>query len=116
MKRFALKLAAGALATAAMLPGCADAEDQRPADLEYITMTILKPSCGTVNCHSSSAQKADLVFDSVSNAKATLNNNDIVNMLPLLRREYRPMPPNDVVPDVDIELIEAWIAAGSPGL
>jgi hypothetical protein len=64
------------------LAGCDLSNDQaldgRPLTLEYITQTILKPSCGTAECHSAlKAEKTD-VFDSVAGARASMKNNFLV--------------------------------------
>jgi hypothetical protein len=106
-----------ALALAAGFAGCVDT-DNRPKTLEYITETILKPSCGTVNCHSSLGYTKDYAFDSVAAARATFNRGGTSPgaVLTVMRREYNPMPPNDIVADQDLELIQAWIDAGTPGL
>lgn len=106
-----------ALMLAASGAGCVDT-DNRPATLEYITETILKPSCGTVNCHSSLGNTADLAFDSVAAARLTFTNFSSPGfVLSVMKRKgSEPMPPNDIVPDKDLELIQAWIDAGTPGL
>ncbi len=109
-----------ALALVAGLASCVDT-DNRPKTLEYITETILKPSCGTVNCHSSLGYTKDYAFDSVAAARATFNNNTGLlfedYLLKRMRRtEGEAMPPNDIMADEDIRLIEDWINAGTPGL
>ncbi len=106
-----------ALALVAGLAGCVDT-DNRPKTLEYITETILKPSCGTVNCHSSLGYTRDFAFDSVAAARATFRRGGTSPeaVLTVMRREYEPMPPSDIVADQDLELIQAWIDAGTPGL
>ena len=106
-----------ALTLAACLAGCVDTDD-RPATLEYITETVLKPSCGTVNCHSSLGSSADLAFDSVAAARSTFKNFSSAEfVLSVMKRTGdQPMPPNDIVADKDLELIQAWIDAGTPGL
>ena len=108
---------AATLALVAGLAGCVDT-DNRPKTLEYITETILKPSCGTVNCHSSLGYTKDLAFDSVAAARATFNrgNTSADAVLTVMRRQFNPMPPNDIIADQDLELIQAWIDAGTPGL
>lgn len=106
-----------ALSLAAGLAGCVDT-DNRPATLEYITETILKPSCGSVNCHSSLGNSADLAFDTVAAARSTFKNFSSPEfVLSVMKRTGdEPMPPNDIVADKDLELIQAWIDAGTPGL
>ncbi|MBP9086658.1 MAG: hypothetical protein KBG15_11105 [Kofleriaceae bacterium] len=106
-----------ALTLVAGLAGCVDT-DNRPKTLAYITETILKPSCGTVNCHSSLGKTDDLAFDSVAAARATfMNVSSPEFVLSVMKRTGdEPMPPNDIVADQDLELIQAWIDAGTPGL
>ncbi len=43
----------------------------RPLTLEYVTQTILKPSCGTAECHSAFKAEKNDIFDSVAGAKET---------------------------------------------
>jgi len=105
-----------ALACAGALTGCVDT-DNRPPTLEYITMTILKPSCSSANCHSSLGKIEGLAFDTVEAARASFNRRSPGGILRVMQRTGdEPMPPNDIVPDADLELIQAWIDAGSPGL
>ena len=106
-----------ALALLASFAGCVDT-DNRPKTLEYITATILKPSCGTVNCHSSLGKTQGLAFDTVAATRTTLKNFSSAEFVLGVMRSTggNRMPPNDIVADQDLELIQAWIDAGTPGL
>jgi hypothetical protein len=117
-----LVVAGVALSASASLAACVDT-DNRPQTLAYITETILKPSCGTVNCHSAAGNTRGYQFDTVAGSKKSLQGwvapGDAASsaILAVLRRTSKePMPPSDVIADADIALIEAWINAGAPGL
>ena len=111
---------AAALILVSAIAGCVDT-DNRPKTLEYITETILKPSCGTVNCHSSLGKTQGLAFDSVDAVRAAFGTSKYSAtpefVLSVMQSTgSNRMPPNDIVADQDIELIQAWIDAGTPGL
>ena len=97
------------LALAVGVAACGDEQDERPASFEYIATAILAPSCGTVSCHSKQTHIKDLEFDSLDGAWAAVNTADIS---PLLRGDPFQMPPDQPLPEPDIELIERWIAEG----
>ncbi len=114
-------------ALAAALVACGTGEDERPATLEVVTLTILAPSCGQVQCHSSTTRREELAFDTVEHARAAmielridqsiedgkLIENDLMDVL---LGEDEQMPPDSPLADQDIELIQAWLVAGGPGL
>jgi len=129
MHRFAL---AGALLASA----CGSAADDRPPTLDFITETVLAPSCATTQCHSAFAREIGDQFDTpaatrrsiVANELATPANQDdpasslLVRTLtvgaPSLLDPQGPnvrMPYDAPMPDADIELIKRWIADGVPG-
>ena len=98
--------------------------DTRPARLSYIVPAILRPNCATSSCHSSKAQAGDVVLETPESAYETLigkTTAEGVNLVTpgspngsalkyLLRAEETVrMPPDQPLPDKDIELIEAWI-------
>ncbi|MCX5747582.1 MAG: hypothetical protein NT062_34385 [Proteobacteria bacterium] len=113
--------------------------DDRPHTLEYISATILEPSCGTAACHSSFRQAArrasdasaavPLVFDSVEHARATfqrdsqLIDNVASDLAPTLyinlTVEYLDatrMPLDQPLPNADVELLRSWVLDGGPGV
>lgn len=119
-----------------------DTTDDRPATLEFVTQAILKPSCGTAECHSAmKAEKYD-VFDSVAAAKDTfLNHTDLVitcaklqppedspcddhdinasylvQVISTADNEGNRMPLDQALSNKDNELIRTWIRDGAPGL
>jgi hypothetical protein len=130
MKRFVL---AGALVAAA----CGTATDDRPRTLEYITRAILAPSCATAECHSAFRAQVGDVFDTPEATRRTIVANHLVrypdeiadpsstllvrvltvgatSLLDPASGNVR-MPYDAPLPDLDIELIAAWIADGIPG-
>jgi hypothetical protein len=111
------------------LVGCGVSKDERPQTLDYITVTILQPSCGNAQCHSSFHRAEDYAFDTVEEARATFA------AYPLVVREepedsllYQTlispggkgnpsrMPYDQPLADKDVELIHDWIADGAEGL
>jgi len=89
--------------------GCGDEEDDRPASFQYIAVAILRPSCGTASCHSETTHIRDLQFDTVEGAWEAVNTVDISGVL---RGDPFQMPPDQPLPDTDVQLIERWINEG----
>ncbi|HEU4732323.1 MAG TPA: hypothetical protein VFT22_30725 [Kofleriaceae bacterium] len=131
MNRFVL---IGALATGA----CGSATDDRPATLEYITQTILAPSCAPAQCHSAFKRQVGDQFDTVDAARLSIVANGLVvfpddttapdsSFLITVLTVGTPsildpgsntkvrMPYDAPMPDADVELIRAWIADGAHG-
>ena len=121
---------------AALLAACGSATDDRPATLEYITETILVPTCALAECHSAFKQQAGDVFDTPESVRLSIlrnglaypferdNPSDTYLMrsltvgVPSLIDDSRGlvrMPFVQPMPDADIKLIERWIADGVPG-
>jgi hypothetical protein len=93
---------------------CGSLEDKRPAKWSFIYATIIQPQCATVNCHSAIAKKKG--FDLSERDVAFCSGFDM--FLPKILKEDSDagaptrMPPDAPLPAPDIELIEAWQAAG----
>ena len=117
-----------ALACAA-LGACQDVED-RPATWSYIHATIIAPNCTTSNCHSKISRAAGISFDDPDEGYRALAGvacgggtaNDLVvagqpelsKLMYLLRgEEIGIMPPDVPLPDIEVELIQIWIAGGA---
>jgi hypothetical protein len=125
-------LIAGVLLAAAS--GCGTEEDDRPATLEFITQTILAPSCATANCHSTFAQAEGLILSNVDDARNSLSsyveagdpaiNDDEDTTQGLMCYLLSPggdgscirMPYDAPLPNADINLIYKWIDDGAEGL
>jgi len=121
----------------ALLGGaCGSATDDRPPTLDYITETILAPSCASAECHSAFKREVGDQFDTPEAARLTMvaynmvlpDNADapeasyLVRTLTVGSRSIlNPsagnirMPYDAPLPDRDIELIKTWISLGSPG-
>jgi hypothetical protein len=125
-----------ALICAPLAGACGSATDDRPPTLEYITETILAPSCASAECHSAFKRQVGDAFDTVASARQSL----VANSLVVAANQGDPdssrliatltvgapsildpgsgnvrMPYDAPLPDVDIELIREWIRAGIPG-
>ena len=125
------------LAGVLLAAACGNATDDRPPTLEYITETILAPSCATAECHSAFKRQVGDVFDTPAEARRTIVANGLVvypddvadpsrsylittltvgnpSLLDPGSGNVR-MPYDAPMPDADIELIKAWIAGGVIG-
>jgi hypothetical protein len=125
---------AGLLATAS---SCAADVDDRPPRWSYISRAIIQPNCATASCHSSLSATAELRFDTADRGYASLMEEGLVvpgapdqsELIALLRAAGtgeveqglrrggedgdEAMPPDAPLPEPDIDLIAAWIAAGA---
>jgi len=106
----------------AWLAGCGDELDDRPADLDYIVVTVLRPACGTASCHSSLTKTAGFAFDTVEETIASIEkqagsdeplvvagNPEASLLWEVLVGDAVRMPPDGPIPDKDLALIEEWI-------
>jgi hypothetical protein len=94
--------------------GCGGLKDDRPVTWSFIYATIIQPQCATVNCHSAIAKKdgfdlseRDVAYCSGAQLLPVILRGDVKELM--LKR----MPIDAPLPAADIELIEAWAAAGS---
>ena len=114
--------------------GCVAPEDQ-PATWSYVYETVIQPNCTSSNCHSELAATAGLQFHIKEGAYAYLtgrlcdnagapgeaSHNFVVPYQPersklmyLLRGEETwRMPPDNALPEVEIDLVERWIMEGA---
>ena len=111
----------------ALLVGCADDTDRRPARWSYLFPAIVQPSCAGVACHSQFSRAAGLELDDLDAAYTNLvgpeRTGDLVvpgspeqsKLVYLLRGLEAPrMPPDGALPEPDIALLEQWILDGAP--
>lgn len=103
-------------------PACGGADD-RPTRWSFISAAIVEPGCATVNCHSAVSARAGVDLHARAVGYYTLVNELYVlpgdpqesALLSLLNAQgTRRMPPDAPLPQADIDLISAWIAAGAP--
>lgn len=113
--------------------GACGVTDDRPRTLEYITQTILAPTCAAAQCHSAFKREVGDEFDTVDATRRTIVNNGLVNPgspgssflyqsittgVPSLLNPGSGtvrMPFDAPMPDADVALIAAWIQDGAPG-
>ncbi len=111
------------------LAACGTSEDDRPATLQYITVAILQPSCGNAQCHSSFRRAEDYAFDTVEEAKDSINTYSLVIrgepessllyqvlVTPGGEGNTPRMPYDQPMSDIDVALIHEWITKGAAGL
>ncbi|MEO6773482.1 MAG: hypothetical protein ABI467_10745 [Kofleriaceae bacterium] len=111
-----------ALVFAIVLAACGT-PDSRPATVEVVALEILAPSCGQVQCHSTTTNQSGYAFDTLAAAKVSLRSlvgtggGDRHSLLEVLTSTGdKRMPPDAPLDDDDIALVEAWIHAGAQGL
>jgi hypothetical protein len=99
---------------------CVDPQD-RPATWSNIHAAIVEPSCATPTCHSSLAARAGIVLQDRDDSYRLLIDQLYVvpgsETSPLLYQlegdERALMPPDAPLPEVDVDLVRAWIVAGA---
>ena len=126
-----------AVAFAAALAGHAGcAEDDRPASFAYIHAAIITPSCLTSSCHTGSVSQAGVRLNTIDAAYTILVGRPCDGQSPpgeaprnyvdpghpersrLIDLLYgddvrRPMPPDRLLPEGDVALVERWILEGA---
>lgn len=105
-----------------LLVACGTSPDTRPPTVEVISLEILAPTCGQVQCHSTSTNIQGYAFDTLEASKAALKrlvggggrDRDLIEVLE--ETGGKRMPPDSPLDQQDIDLIKAWIAGGAKGL
>ena len=110
------------VAVAAAAIGCGTATDDRPPQWSFISPAITEPSCATVNCHSAIAQRGGVDLHDRASGYDSLKTRAFVNPAdpdssPVIFLMHAQgsirMPPDQPLPEVDIQLIRTWIANGA---
>ncbi len=104
-----------AFALAAGLAGCGTTPDERPVTFEVVTLSVLAPTCGQVQCHSTSTHLAGLGFDTLAASRDSLRSTGARKRV-LEQIKSGEMPPDSPLADEDKDLFQAWFDAGAPGL
>jgi hypothetical protein len=117
------------LAALAIVAACGTAPDERPLTLEVMTIEVLAPSCGQVQCHSTTTRTKNFAFDTIEGAQQSLIDMDVDNrcgidgffggeLFQVLNgtNGYERMPFDAPLAREDYHLLEAWITAGTPNL
>jgi hypothetical protein len=105
----------------ALLAAACGTNDLRPATVEVVSEEILAPTCGQVQCHSTTSNVDGYAFDTLAAAKVSLKllvpgDNRRSLMKALTDTGGDRMPPDSPLDDADITLIETWIGSGAHGL
>jgi hypothetical protein len=113
---------------------CGATDDDRPRTLDYITRTVLAPSCAAAECHSAFKNEVGDQFDTAEATRRSIVANVLVDTLePAQSTLYKSitvgepslldptsgllvrMPFDAPMPDADVALILHWIEDGAPG-
>lgn len=125
-------MSALAIALGGELVGCGSSNDDRPANWSYISAAIIQPNCATANCHSALSARSGVQLDTIAEGYKALVKPGMAKtgqtlqpfVVPgdsassalhfLLRGEgTRRMPPDTVLPNDDMTLIDRWIEGGA---
>lgn len=97
------------------LAACGTEPDSRPVTLEAVVFEVLAPTCGQVQCHSTSTHTEGYALDTLDAARSSMSRKSDRDKL-LREMEEGSMPPDAPLDDRDLALFKAWIDAGAPGL
>jgi hypothetical protein len=102
------------------LSACASDVDDRPATWSYIHPAIVVPNCATSGCHSSLTMTFGYDFENKDTARDLFIRSVPVPaifegtyVLDTGVYQYQ-MPPDQPLPQADIDLISRWLNAGHP--
>lgn len=111
-----------------VLVACAEDDARRPRTVEYLTETILIPSCAPAQCHSTFTQADGFSFSTVEEARAAITDfvaGSLVEvdrgipsramLVNVLERTVDRMPYDQPLANADIDVIREFIAIGAPG-
>jgi hypothetical protein len=109
--------------TAILLVGaCGTDPDPREPTFDVVAQEVLAPTCGQVQCHSTTTRVEGYAFDTRAAARESLidmgvrngRNNELMNVLSSDGDER--MPPDSPLNQQDLDLVTKWIDMGAPGL
>jgi hypothetical protein len=112
-------------AVLALGAACGTTPDERPLTLEVVSLEVLAPSCGQVQCHSTTTKTMGYAFDTVEASAASLVVLDVDNptyfggaLFEVIdgANGVEQMPFDAPLADLDYDLLKAWVAAGTPNL
>lgn len=116
--------------------GCGGTQDDRPAQWSFISPAIIEPACATVNCHSAITHQGGVDLSNstigyqtlVGSAYTTNDAGAYVGGYTFVQPNYPQystlitlfnavgsmrMPPDNPLPQADIQLISDWIQKGA---
>ena len=104
-----------------VVAGCGTSPDPRPVTFEVVTFEILAPTCGQAQCHSSSTNTAGLAFDTLEASRQAFTGGGRHGGVRQIQSTItttggKRMPPDAPLNQEDIDLFNAWVAQGTPGL
>jgi hypothetical protein len=100
---------------AVLFAACGTTPDEREPTFEVVTLEVLAPTCGQVQCHSTSTNLSGFAFDTLDASRVSLRSASKRGEVLEQVRENE-MPPDAPMADADKALLQEWIFAGAPGL
>lgn len=107
------------------LAACGTTPDERPPTLEVITLEVLAPTCGQVQCHSTTTREQGYALETVEAARYSLTHglldvqpNGKLELFDVIESDdaERRMPADSPLNDADIVLLHKWFDNGAEGL
>src|SRR3954466_5517508 len=95
------------------LVACGTDPDSRPVTFEVVSIEVLAPACGQVQCHSTSTHISGYAFDTLAASRDSMSSSNKRRQI-LEQIDRGSMPPDAPMPDEDIALLKAWVTAGAP--
>jgi hypothetical protein len=116
-----------AAASVAMGMGCGGTQEDRQPQWSFISPVVIEPACATVNCHSAITHQGgvDLSNSTIGYQTLVQNSNGMTyyvypgypqysSLITLLNATGSiRMPPDNPLPQADIQLISDWIQQGA---
>jgi hypothetical protein len=94
--------------------GCGAEPDDRPVSFTYIWQAILVPNCTTSNCHSALTTVSGFGLEDRDEAYDVLSDSLLDSVIRGVAPDKPRMPPDQPLPQADIDLIINWVLAGKP--
>jgi hypothetical protein len=104
-------------ALVALLAACGSEPDTEHPSWRYIHAAIVVPNCATSGCHSTLTKTKGIDLQNRDSAYLVIKPNitylDVVQLMKGEVNNFYRMPPDQPLPDADIDLVAAWVADGA---
>jgi hypothetical protein len=104
------------MVTAVLAAACGTDPDNRPVTFEVVTLEVMQPTCGQVQCHSTTTWTEGLAFDTLDAASVSFKSISAGELKDVILGQEDRMPPDLPMAEQDQQLLFKWLDAGKPGL